>query len=934
MKRQMLFMLAVSLLIGAAIAGCSADDKKPNTEMSKIKLDGPYFKDERGRYIFFNGVNVAGDTKVPMTKEPDPISYKGRPFPLEDTVENGVTVKGADHWFALLKANGINSIRLLTNWEAVEHEGRGKFDEDYLDYFGKIVEKANKHGIYVLVNFHENMFSRYFHSNFTEQPDKEVFGEPGGLTYMLGSIVPKTDKDAGVTVYDGDTAGDGAPRWAIEACAMEKDIDAPSWGMFKTLGGINLDTITSIVSDIGKITGSGSGGLGDSQKLIDYLKDFVTTAGMKEGKIPFEVYQTNDMMPWTFWGMNVALSVDVEKCYAALFAGHKAFPKFPIDKFDSTGKLKNIKEYLQGTAEEIERDASGNITKAGGLAGAWAKVVNKVKTYPNVIGYDMLNEPPGIFIVLSVMSVYLNGGLDITGVQTTLEGMLGKEKGDAIYRILTLLNLIPVVPEKVAPVINDDVKTVVKHALATLSAKADYPTPSAQEIADAKAAAKTEFEQIFASSKLPLVKSTSDADIKPEYTKNAIIAAKEKFYADAQAIIEAAIDELVAAKPAVGSADSAVDSVWASTYNEKTKFLAINNYLALTKIKWGLEYFDALGSIDLNSNFSRGYLLDAYRNIGKAILKEDPNAILWLEEGGTPSALLGSVTGGNMSSEIYMPKEFSENNVPVVWSPHWYPDIYPYPGFVQPPRQFVWQEWTMKDFSPNLASKVAYGRNTMGNVPIVFGEFGTYFNFNWNLNDQASIDADIKANNYRISAEILDNYYESYEKMFQSRMVWCFSARNSYTKGDLWDHEDFSIVGPDGKPRADKAWVRPYAMKMSGKPKATHFYSDFHDYTPDEHKGDVIPWHEFYLEIESKETDAPTEIFVPRLQYPDGFYVWLSDGRLYFDSNEQILFYYPTNDEPGATHTVTIRPPLAGQDEGAWSYYFDADGKMLVGERK
>ena len=41
-----------------------------------------------------------------------------------------------------------------------------------------------------------------------------------------------------------------------------------------------------------------------------------------------------------------------------------------------------------------------------------------------------------------------------------------------------------------------------------------------------------------------------------------------------------------------------------------------------------------------------------------------------------------------------------------------------------------------------------------------------------------------------------------------------------------------------------------------------------------------MPEREFVFEMESKESQAPTEIFVPRRQYPDGFFVWISDGAV------------------------------------------------------
>jgi hypothetical protein len=67
---------------------------------------------------------------------------------------------------------------------------------------------------------------------------------------------------------------------------------------------------------------------------------------------------------------------------------------------------------------------------------------------------------------------------------------------------------------------------------------------------------------------------------------------------------------------------------------------------------------------------------------------------------------------------------------------------------------------------------------------------------------------------------------------------------------------------------------------------------------------------------------APTEIFVPEVQYPDGFYVWVSDGRCYYDDESRILFHYPSDDAPSAEHFVRLRPPSPKAACEGWSYFF------------
>jgi hypothetical protein len=110
------------------------------------------------------------------------------------------------------------------------------------------------------------------------------------------------------------------------------------------------------------------------------------------------------------------------------------------------------------------------------------------------------------------------------------------------------------------------------------------------------------------------------------------------------------------------------------------------------------------------------------------------------------------------------------------------------------------------------------------------------------------------------------------------------------------------------------------------------FHSDYTYYVPE--KGKARPLHEFHMSMASKETSAPTEIYVPDVQYPEGFYVWLTDGWVQYDKKNQMLYYYPTGDLPDWVHEVTIRMPQKGVEMEGWSYYFDRDGRALVGKRQ
>jgi len=107
--------------------------------MSKNPLhaDGYWFKDEGGRVVILRGVNVAGNSKIP-------------PFvPFSDTTR----LDPVKEW-------GMNVIRLVLIWEAIEPEP-GRYNGEYIDAVEALANAAGERGIYVILDMHQDMFSRY-----------------------------------------------------------------------------------------------------------------------------------------------------------------------------------------------------------------------------------------------------------------------------------------------------------------------------------------------------------------------------------------------------------------------------------------------------------------------------------------------------------------------------------------------------------------------------------------------------------------------------------------------------------------------------------------------------------------------------------------------------------------------------------------------------
>lgn len=144
-----------------------------------MRVQADRFVDEQGRTLMLRGVNLGGSSKVPCV--PDgatwrsegffdhrDVSFVGRPFPLEE----------ADEHLGRIARWGFTFVRLLTTWEAIEHAGPGVYDDAYLEYLRAVVERAADHGILVLIDPHQDVWSRF-------------------------------------------SGGDGAPGWTFEAAGMD-----------------------------------------------------------------------------------------------------------------------------------------------------------------------------------------------------------------------------------------------------------------------------------------------------------------------------------------------------------------------------------------------------------------------------------------------------------------------------------------------------------------------------------------------------------------------------------------------------------------------------------------------------------------------------------------------------------------------------------------
>jgi endoglycosylceramidase len=169
----------------------------------------PYLADPSGRQVLLHGAAVVGMEDVAYPKADGgpalfPVSarsYDGRcpaatarlPQPPLCEVQAGKpayqqsTAAGSGDDFAQMRALGFNVIRLVLDWSQLEPTA-GHYSAAYLQRVTQVVGWAHQQGIYVILDMHQDQYSRF--------------------------ILPgqKSQLPSGCTSSGG---GDGAPSWAV-----------------------------------------------------------------------------------------------------------------------------------------------------------------------------------------------------------------------------------------------------------------------------------------------------------------------------------------------------------------------------------------------------------------------------------------------------------------------------------------------------------------------------------------------------------------------------------------------------------------------------------------------------------------------------------------------------------------------------------------------
>ena len=282
-------------------------------------------------------------------------------------------------------------------------------------------------------------------------------------------------------------------------------------------------------------------------------------------------------------------------------------------------------------------------------------------------------------------------------------------------------------------------------------------------------------------------------------------------------------------------------------------------------------------------DFAADYLTPFLLRVASAVHAVDSGALIFVE--GEPMEPLPVVKGDCPG---------------VVSAPHWY-DAMPlmlkrrsdWVGYDALQHRMLVGPWAVRRGpAAQLAELRSRGQACLG-APTVIGEIGVPFDLRGGRAFQSG--------DYREQEKLLDHSLRAVEASLCSAAIWNYTASNTNARGDGWNGEDLSIWSrdqgrdtrlPDRGGRALRAVVRPYPIAVAGEP--VHLSFDM--------RRRVM---RFTFRHDARIVQ-PTEIFVPPLQYPDGYRVWMTDGTFLKDEARHVLKYRYTLGVP--EHTIIISP--------------------------
>jgi hypothetical protein len=290
--------------------------------------------------------------------------------------------------------------------------------------------------------------------------------------------------------------------------------------------------------------------------------------------------------------------------------------------------------------------------------------------------------------------------------------------------------------------------------------------------------------------------------------------------------------------------------------------------------------------------FEAKFLVDYYRNVNSEIEKFDKALFIFIEprvdwimpadSGGMPVSYGASPLDVKSSFkmdfiknvmvdkklvtkklETYLPSDLISNSRfgnNGVLSFHYYDTLAVASSFVKIPESL----YTYKIEFPVIFNQLSQAATERGLIPFIT-EFGAFQ----------------EAEQIR---EYLDLQYNQIEAFLLNATIWNYDLYNTEEGKDNWNYENYSLLGPNRKPRNVDAVARPYPMRSSAEPSLIFFDIDS-KYAAVILKGKVV-------------TEEPTVVFIPfDIHYSPEFTVWATSNELKWDKVNNLLYWYPAKNQ-------------------------------------
>jgi endoglycosylceramidase len=120
---------------------------EPRFQKDRFSVQCQQLVDVEGRVVFLRGINARVNGIFDVTFEDGRTALEPIPdLTLEDTTR--------------MRTMGFNALRLPINWSGLEPDDGMAFNEAYLDNVARAVDLASKAGIRVLIDFHQDAYSK------------------------------------------------------------------------------------------------------------------------------------------------------------------------------------------------------------------------------------------------------------------------------------------------------------------------------------------------------------------------------------------------------------------------------------------------------------------------------------------------------------------------------------------------------------------------------------------------------------------------------------------------------------------------------------------------------------------------------------------------------------------------------------------------------